>query len=181
MIEGERPVNVAAWAIHAAIHKLRPDVIGSCHVHSLYAKTWSALGRPLAPITLDACAFFEDHANFDEITGSETTARQATRQASAAEFGMNIARALGSRKAALLRHHGLLTVGGSIDSATWFCLSLERCCQSALLAAAAGGAEPIPDEVARRGGEFSGSEFIGWSSFQPLYELILASEPELTD
>ena len=45
------------------------DVIAAAHSHSLYGKAWASLGRPLDPITQDACAFFEDHVVFDDFTG----------------------------------------------------------------------------------------------------------------
>lgn len=43
IVEGDRPVNGAAFAIHSAIHKARPDVITACHAHSMYGKTWVGL------------------------------------------------------------------------------------------------------------------------------------------
>ena len=61
VVEGDREVNAAAFAIHSRIHKARPDVIAAAHAHSLNGKTWSSLGRLLDPLTQDACAFYEDH------------------------------------------------------------------------------------------------------------------------
>lgn len=69
IVEGRYPLNQAAFAIHSEVHKARPDVIAAAHTHSLYGKTWSSLGRLLDPLTQDACAFYEDHALFDDFTG----------------------------------------------------------------------------------------------------------------
>ena len=69
VVEGDAMVNRAAFAIHSQVHAARPDVIAAAHSHSLYGKAWSSLGRLLDPITQDACAFFEDHALFDDFTG----------------------------------------------------------------------------------------------------------------
>ena len=69
IIEGNRPVNQAAFAIHSQVHAARPDVHGAAHAHSVYGKTWSSLGRLLDPITQDACSFYDDHALFDDYTG----------------------------------------------------------------------------------------------------------------
>ena len=55
----------------------------------------------LDPITQDACAFYDDHALFDDYTGVVLDT----------EEGKRIAHALGDNKAAILRNHGLLTVG----------------------------------------------------------------------
>src|SRR5438128_2583753 len=34
VVEGTRPVNVAAFAIHYQIHQARPDVVAAAHAHS---------------------------------------------------------------------------------------------------------------------------------------------------
>ena len=69
VVEGNMPVNGAAFAIHSRIHIARPDVIAAAHAHSMYGKTWSTLGRLLDPLTQDACAFYEDHGLFQDYTG----------------------------------------------------------------------------------------------------------------
>ncbi len=51
VVQGSRPVNTAALAIHSQIHHARPDVIAAAHAHSLYGKTWATLGRLLDPLT----------------------------------------------------------------------------------------------------------------------------------
>lgn len=58
ILEGDRPVNAAAFAIHSQVHAARPDIVAAAHAHSLYGKTWSSLGRLLDPLTQDACAFY---------------------------------------------------------------------------------------------------------------------------
>src|ERR1700740_3292488 len=62
VVEGNRPVNESAFAIHSRVHAARPDVVAAAHAHSFYGKTWSSLGRLLDPITQDVCAFYEDHS-----------------------------------------------------------------------------------------------------------------------
>ena len=130
VVEGDRPVNVAAFAIHSQVHAARPDVIAAAHAHSVYGKSWSSLGRTLDPITQDVCAFYEDHAVFDDYTGVVLDV----------EEGKRIAHALGDNKAAILRNHGLMTVGHSVDEAAWWFITMERSCQAQLLAEAAGHA-----------------------------------------
>src|ERR1700704_1648272 len=94
VVEGGRPVNAAAFAIHSQVHRARPDVIAAAHAHSLYGKSWSSLGRLLDPITQDACAFYGDHALFDDYTGVVLDL----------EEGRRISAALGERKAVILRN-----------------------------------------------------------------------------
>lgn len=56
-----RLLNTAAFMIHSAIHKARPDVMAACHSHSIYGRAFCALGKKLDTITQDACSFHDDH------------------------------------------------------------------------------------------------------------------------
>src|SRR4029453_3769461 len=38
VIEGNRPVNTAAFAIHSRVHAARPEVVAAAHAHSVYGK-----------------------------------------------------------------------------------------------------------------------------------------------
>lgn len=53
-----RLLNAAAFMIHSAIHSARPDVICAAHSHSIYGRSFCALGRELDIITQDSCAFY---------------------------------------------------------------------------------------------------------------------------
>jgi ribulose-5-phosphate 4-epimerase/fuculose-1-phosphate aldolase len=169
VVSGTRPVNRAAFAIHSQVHKARPDVIAAAHAHSTGGKTFSSLGALLAPLTQDACAFFEDHALGPDFSG---VVDQTTE-------GARIAESLGGKKAVILPNHGLLTVGRSVDEAAWWFITLERSCEAELKARAAGTPRPIPDEVARHTRGQIGTSPVGWLSFQPLFEKIVRAEPEL--
>ena len=171
VVEGDRPVNAAAFAIHSQVHAARPDVVAAAHAHSLHGKAWSTLGRLLDPITQDACSFYEDHALFDDYTGVVLDL----------EEGKRIAHALGDAKAVILRNHGLLTVGHSVDEAVWWFITMERSCQAQLLAEAAGTPVLIAEESARLTATQVGSHLAGWFSFSPLYEWIVREEPDLLD
>ena len=65
------------------------------------------------------------------------------------EEGKRIAHALGDNKAVILRNHGLLTVGHSVDEAAWWFITMERSCQAQLLAEAAGTPVLIDPEHGR--------------------------------
>jgi ribulose-5-phosphate 4-epimerase/fuculose-1-phosphate aldolase len=168
---GRHRVNTAAFAIHSAVHQARPDVIGAAHSHSLYGKALSATGQLVEPLTQDACAFYEDHELFDDYTGVVNDPLE----------GQRIALALGSRKAVILRNHGLLTAGTSVDAAAWWFITMERSCQAQLVAKAAGTTVSITHENAKLTHQQVGNEFAGWFQFQPLYEQISRAEPDLFD
>jgi ribulose-5-phosphate 4-epimerase/fuculose-1-phosphate aldolase len=52
-----RLLNTAAYMIHSAVHKARPDVNAAAHSHSIYGRSFCTLGRTLDTITQDSCAF----------------------------------------------------------------------------------------------------------------------------
>jgi ribulose-5-phosphate 4-epimerase/fuculose-1-phosphate aldolase len=54
-----RLLNTAAFMIHSALHKARPDVNAACHSHSIYGRTFCALGKTLDVTTQDSCAFYD--------------------------------------------------------------------------------------------------------------------------
>lgn len=171
VVEGDRPVNAAAFAIHSQVHLARPDVIAAAHAHSVYGKAWSSLGRLLDPITQDACSFYEDHAVFDDYTGVVLSTDE----------GHRIAETLQERKALVLRNHGLLTVGHSVDEVAWWFITMDRSCQAQLAAEAVGHPVLIDPEVARLTYSQVGSPYMGWFSFQSLYNKIVKLEPDLLD
>ena len=171
IVEGDRPVNRAAFAIHSALHKARPDVVAAAHSHSIHGKAWSALGRLLDPLTQDALAFYEDHALFADFSGVVLETSEGDR----------IAQALGPHKAAILQNHGILTVGASVEAAVWNYISFENACHAQLLAEAAGAPKPISTEVARHTVSQLKGVDIAWFAFQPLWDFITREQPDLFD
>ena len=75
----------------------------------------------------------------------------------------------------ILQNHGLLTVGGSVDAAAFWFMSLDKTCHAQLLAdAAANGAGRkkimIDDEEAEYSYAQVGTEEKGWLAFQGYYD-----------
>jgi ribulose-5-phosphate 4-epimerase/fuculose-1-phosphate aldolase len=171
VVEGDRLVNESAFAIHSRVHMARPDVVAAAHAHSLYGKTWSCLGRLLDPLTQDACAFYEDHSLFADYTGVVYDQSEGDR----------IAQTLGNGKAVILQNHGNLTVGSTVDEAAWFYITMDRSCQSQLMAEAAGKPIPIAHEAALVARKQVGNPRVGWFQYQPLWDLIVREQPDLLD
>jgi ribulose-5-phosphate 4-epimerase/fuculose-1-phosphate aldolase len=171
VVEGKYPVNVAAFAIHSQVHAARPDVVAAAHAHSTYGKSWSSLGRTLDPLTQDACAFFEDHTVYGDFTGVVYKTTE----------GERIAQALGQRKAIIMRNHGLLTVGHTVDEAAWWFITMDRSCQAQLMAEAAGMPMKIDPAEAAVTREQVGSHLAGWFQCQPLMNKIIREQPDLLE
>lgn len=142
--------------------------------HSMYGKTFSALGRPLLPITQDSCAFFEDHSVYDQFGGVVFDEEESERLVSA----------LGPKnKAIILQNHGIMTLGDTIDAAFWWFVSMERCCQSQLLAESASingyhDLKVIPDDIARATWKDLGPSRTGYAQIQPMFDMIIRENPD---
>lgn len=149
VIEGDGPLNRAAFAIHSRLHRARPDVHAAAHCHSTYGEVWSTKGRLLDPLTQDACAFYGSHGLFDDYTGVVIDPAEGDR----------IAAALGGGKAVILRNHGLLTVGRSVEEAAWWLLAMEQACEVQVLAESIPGPTVLidPDEAAKTAGQVGSS------------------------
>ncbi len=172
VVYGSKPVNRAAFVIHAAVHQARPDIVAAAHSHSVYGKAFSSLGIPLDPITQDACIFYEDHTVITAQGGAVVFEVEAGREL-AANFPTG--------KAAIHQNHGLFTVGESVDEAAFWFISMERSCQAQLAAMAAGTPKLIPHEMATYTRTQTAFPAAGWFSFQPLWQEICRTDPELFD
>ena len=171
VVEGSYSVNQAAFAIHSALHMARPEIVAAAHSHSVFGKAWSTLGRLLDPLTQDSCIFFDNHVLFDDYTGVVNDP----------EEGKRIAHALGGNGAAILRNHGLLTVGRCVEEALWLFVSMERTCQAQLLAEAAGTPVLIDADVAAETAAYLNHPYSGWFSPQPMFDQIMRNQPDLRE
>jgi len=171
ILEGDGALNQAAFAIHSRVHDARPDVIAAAHSHSVYGKAWSSLGRLIDPITQDSCAFYDDHTLYDDFTGVVVDPAEGDR----------IGKALGQNKAVILRNHGMLTVGQTVDQAAWWFITLERTCQAQLMAEAAGTPVLIDPQHAKLTHGQVGSPLAGHFSFKPLYDVLVQEQPDFKE
>jgi ribulose-5-phosphate 4-epimerase/fuculose-1-phosphate aldolase len=170
VVEGKYAVNRAGFVLHAAVHAENPDIVAMCHAHTVYGTAFAALGRPLEPYTQDACAFFEDHVVITDEAGQVAVEEKA---------GVSVCSRFKGVKAVIHQNHGLFTSSRhSIESAAFWFIALERCCQQQL-AIEATGHKPImvPPLSARYSREHVGSDYIGWLHFQPIWEQLVATQP----
>jgi ribulose-5-phosphate 4-epimerase/fuculose-1-phosphate aldolase len=151
--EGEGYINPAAYCIHAPIHEARPEVVSAAHTHTPFGTPFCALVEPLRPISQESTAFFEDHALFDDEEVNIVST----------DGGKRIAQALGPHRAVLLRNHGTLTVGGSVDECVGWYVMLERTCEVHVKTPQG---RPISDAAARIAKQSVGTVEAGWQVFQ---------------
>ena len=172
VVEGDHAINRAGFVLHAAVHEANPDILAMCHAHTVYGTAFAALGKPLEPISQDAAAFFEDHVVITDEAGQVAVEEKA---------GMAVCDWFKGVKAAIHQNHGLFTASRhSIESAAFWFMALERCCQQQLMVEATGQKPKlVPAERARYSREHVGSEYIGWLHFQPIYDHLVQTQPDM--
>ena len=174
VVQGSYAINRAGFVLHAAVHEAHPDIVAMCHAHSEYGTAFASSGRMLDPISQDAAVFFEDHVVIKDEGGKVAVEEGA---------GNSVAPYFKGVKAAIHQNHGLLTVSRhSIDDAAFWFIALERCCKQQLVVEAS-GVRPImvPADKARYSRDNVGSPFIGWLHFQPIYDYLAQSQPDMFD
>jgi ribulose-5-phosphate 4-epimerase/fuculose-1-phosphate aldolase len=167
-------INPAGFSIHAAVHRARPDIQAAVHCHSVPSKAFAAFGKPLDPISQDACRFYNCLGVYEGFGGSALDPQE----------GINIAKALGDGKACILQNHGILAVSKTVDGAAFNFGALDRCIEAQLLADAAGknrGWETI--KVGHGEAEYTRNVYfdeLEYITFQPAFEdVVYASNGEL--
>lgn len=124
----KRPANAAGFLIHAALHKRRPGVHAACHAHTPHGRAYSAFAKPLPMTSQDVCKFYNKHSVYESYGGVVL----------AEEEGELIADALGpTNMGVILRNHGILTVGETVDQAGWLFDAMEAACRDQLMIDAA--------------------------------------------
>jgi L-ribulose-5-phosphate 4-epimerase len=159
-IEGEK--TAGDWPrhnevyIHSEVMRARPDVMCVIHTHPEHAIAFSSLGKELSPMSNDGTMFSAGVPIFSETT--DLIINQAR--------GKAVAKALGDRSAVILRNHGIVTAGRTIEEAVFVAIKLERACRIQLLAEQAGGPKLFVKEeelAAKRGrtnrGDSQGNAF----------------------
>lgn len=134
-IDESAEINGTAYNIHHPIHEARHDIVGVAHTHTQWGTPFCATGRPIVPITQEACSFHDRWALFDD---DEV-------QVLNRDGGVRIAEALGDKTVGLLRNHGLISTGPSVGEAIAAFVTLERVTEALMKCP---DAAPISDEAA---------------------------------
>lgn len=125
--------------LHIAIYQKRKDVLGVVHTHQLLATTFGIAGKPIVPLHNQTSPFSPATAlyNKPDMISNETLASE-------------VAEALGDRNGILLRGHGVVVVGRSVEEATVNAIYLERAAKIQILANLIGSPIPLDDEYCKK-------------------------------
>ena len=137
VLEGEGMPNPSN-RFHLWVYRARPGVNSIIHTHPPHISALSMIGEPLVVSHMDTSMFYEDCAYLPEWPGVPI----------GDDEGRIISEALGSKRAILLAHHGLLTACGSIEEAAVLALFMERAARLQLMARSAGRIQAISPERA---------------------------------
>ena len=134
-VEGQL-VPSSETMIHVQIYKARPDVRAVIHAHPVFCTVAAVAGLDIPPIIDELVILVGGVIKVAEygFPGTEDLARSACS-------------ALGERKAVLLRNHGMVGVGGSLQEALDICQIVERAAQIFIHASQLGRVNLLPAEV----------------------------------
>ncbi|MCB1934749.1 MAG: aldolase [Nitrosomonas sp.] len=138
VVEGEGMANPAN-RFHSWLYRARPDVQCIIHTHAVHTAALSMLEIPLEISHMDNCVLYDDVAFLPKWPGVPV----------GNDEGELISQAIGSKRALLLAHHGLLIACPSIEESCLLALAFERAAKMQLLAMAAGNIKPIDPELGR--------------------------------
>ena len=145
--------------LHTEIYRARDDVGGVVHLHPKWSTALGAAGREISPIL---------HVE-SKVVAAGMPVYESPELVRSREQGARLAATLGGARAAHLRNHGIVTVGGDVESASLNAIWLERLAEANYLAARLGTAKPL-DEGAVRTMEASAREEGGlhWDYYRTL-------------
>ena len=123
IIEGTEAIyNPTGYQTHAAIYQARPDIQAIFHLHTPHIVAVSALKCGLLPINQWALHFY-DQVGYHDYDSLVTSASQGTQ----------LAQDLGDKFILLMRNHGVLIAGRTIQEAMFYTHHLELACKAQCL------------------------------------------------
>ncbi len=143
--------------IHSEVMRARPDINCVIHTHPRIRHRVLVFGKATqSPMSNDGTMFSAGVPIFSETTDLIISQ----------ERGKAVAKALGQGGVVILRNHGIVTAGRTIEEAVFLAIKLERACRIQMLAEQAGGPKLFVKEeelVAKRGrtnrGDSQGNAF----------------------
>lgn len=166
-------VNPAAFVIHGAIHKARPEIGCVLHTHSAAGVAVSAQEQGLLPISQNALKVY-DRIAYHDFEGIALDADEQQR----------LVADVGDKDVLILRNHGLLTMGTTVAKAFELMFFLERSCQIQIAALAGGSAVIHPSQAVckRTIGQFAGDDsYVQGRDWQALLRLLDRIDPSYKD
>jgi ribulose-5-phosphate 4-epimerase/fuculose-1-phosphate aldolase len=135
----DAPVPPRETMLHVAAYQHRPDVNSVVHTHQLVATAIGIGNVSIKPLYNQALPF-----------APETPIYQRPDLITNLALANEVAETLGDRNALLLRGHGVLVVGETVDHSVSNTIYLERTAIMQVIATIVGKPEALPDEYVAR-------------------------------
>ena len=124
--------------IHGEIYKADDSIMSAMHTHSIYGVAVSSLKEGLLFLNQRSLRFYDDVA-YCEYNGLALE-----------DEGKHIVASLGNKRVMILRNHGLLTIGTSIELALYLLYYLERTCKTQIkIMSTNAEVVEIPEEICK--------------------------------
>ena len=124
ILEGqEMNYNPTGYALHSMIYEHKPKIGAIFHLHTPAIVAVSSLKQGLKPVSQWALHFYNNVAYHDY--NSLALDKKV--------YQKQYLHDLGSHPVMLMRHHGAMVVGETIEQALFYCYHLEKACQTQCL------------------------------------------------
>ena len=125
--------------IHTGIYRARPDVMSVIHTHPIHSVIFSITGKPIVPVVVHGAIF-----------GKGVPVHNHVGHINSRELGDELANVLGDKQAVLMKMHGAVIVGPSIERAFAYSLYLEDNAEKQLLGEISGSVVAMTSEEIKR-------------------------------
>ena len=130
--------------LHRGIMNARPDIGAIIHVHSACAMAVAAAGESIPPLSEEMCQLIGGEI---PITGRFVPSEKHL------ELGEEATRSIGDKNALLIRNHGSVACGHTLEEAKVCCQVVEKSAQI-YLAVRNGGFTPVEEKWVKAGREY---------------------------
>ncbi|KXS09156.1 arad-like aldolase/epimerase [Gonapodya prolifera JEL478] len=169
-VAGKGTVVIAGWALLAGVLAVLPQRTAIAHFHTPYGRALAARGTPIEPLSQDSCMFYERHVVHERYEGIVDFREGQIVGKSLAAINGHLA---------ILRNHGFVTVGNTVDEMAWWLIAAEEVARTQLVAQAAGHIVPIAAAAATRSRNLLVNPATAAAQFQQYYETVRRGDPEM--
>ena len=131
--------EIVELPIHLEMYKHREDVMSVVHTHQTYATLLGTLGLKLELLDPNTLAFTKGIPIYDEVDDPTYFSKEAGTLIRNKTQGRIAAKKIGDSSALILKAHGPVIVGRSVEEACMLTISLETASKSQIIASMVGG------------------------------------------
>jgi L-fuculose-phosphate aldolase len=131
--------EIVELPIHLEMYREREDVMAVVHTHQTYATLLGTLGLRLELLDPSTLAFTKGIPTYDEVDDPTYFSKDVGTLIRNEEQGRVAAKKIGDSSALILKAHGPIIVGRSVEEACMLTILLENAAKSQIIASMVGG------------------------------------------